>query len=266
MPLINDILGNRLYLRSSLIHLLDMKAKCIFLLLIFVLIGHTSKSQVLISLLLGDKLNTGKIEFGLEGGFNYSNFHNLEESKSRPNFNLGFYFLLKVSDQSYLNTGVLVKATQGARGLDTYPIGDALADSLFVDGSLDRRINYFQVPINYHFRTNFGLFLEGGLQVALRNGGQDYFLEDVLEKEDAALRVSTKSNYTTLDAGLLGGLGYKLKDREGGIPGMSFGTKYYYGLVDVSRDANEELFNDSFYFYVRIPIGAGKAQDNNSAE
>ena len=35
-----------------------------------------ASGQVLISLLLGDKLNTGKIEFGLEGGFNWSNFHN----------------------------------------------------------------------------------------------------------------------------------------------------------------------------------------------
>lgn len=31
----------------------------------------TSRGQVLISLLLGDELNSGKIEFGLDGGVNF---------------------------------------------------------------------------------------------------------------------------------------------------------------------------------------------------
>ena len=36
------------------------------------------QSQVLISLLLGEKLNTGAIEFGLEGGINWTQISGLE--------------------------------------------------------------------------------------------------------------------------------------------------------------------------------------------
>jgi hypothetical protein len=39
-----------------------------FLIIGLLLFANAAKSQVLISILLGDKLNTGKIEFGLEGG------------------------------------------------------------------------------------------------------------------------------------------------------------------------------------------------------
>ena len=243
-----------------------MKVKLPILILVFLLIGHVSKSQVLISLLLGDKLNTGKIEFGLEGGFNYSSFHNLDVGNRSSDLNLGFYFLLKMGENTYLNTGVLVKQSQGAKDLDTYVIGDPQIDDLFVDGTMLRRINYFQTPINFHYRTPIRVYFEGGVQVSLRHSARDFFFETTLEEDDTQFKIDTKANYTTIDAGLLGGLGYKLKDREGGIPGMSIGAKYYYGLVDVLKNDTEELFNDSFYVYVRIPIGAGKAAKKANAE
>jgi hypothetical protein len=45
--------------------------------LVLVLAGYSSRAQVIISLLLGDKLNTGKIEFGLDGGVNYPSIRGL---------------------------------------------------------------------------------------------------------------------------------------------------------------------------------------------
>ena len=41
-----------------------------------------ARTQVLISILLGDKLNSGKIEFGLEGGANWSTIKNLDGAKN----------------------------------------------------------------------------------------------------------------------------------------------------------------------------------------
>lgn len=236
------------------------------LIFLFLISGSTVKSQVLISLLLGDNLNSGKIEFGLEGGFNYSSFHNLDEGKRSSDLNLGFYFLIKMGESTYLNTGVLVKQSQGAQGLTTYAIGDPQIDNLFANGTMTRGINYFQVPVNFHYRTPIGIYFEGGIQSALRNAAKDIFYESILEEDDASFTIDTRDNYTRLDFGLLGGLGYKLKDNSAGVPGLSFGSKYYYGLVDVSKDSIEELYNDSFYVYVRIPMGAGKAAEKANSE
>ena len=55
----------------------------------FIFCIYTGHTQVLISILLGDKLNTGKIEFGLDGGANWSTIKNLDGAKSLTSFNLG---------------------------------------------------------------------------------------------------------------------------------------------------------------------------------
>ena len=58
--------------------------------------GYFAHSQVLISLLFGDKLNSDGLEFGLEGGMNFSNISNLEGDKALSSFNLGFYFDIRL--------------------------------------------------------------------------------------------------------------------------------------------------------------------------
>ena len=63
----------------------------------FLLTVYTANSQVLISLLFGDALNSPNVEFGLDGGVNYANISNLETSKFLPIFNLGFYFDIRIN-------------------------------------------------------------------------------------------------------------------------------------------------------------------------
>ena len=76
--------------------------KKILVLLILTLNLATAKSQVIISLLLGDKLNTGKIEFGLEGGYNNSTLSGLPGANGMGGFNLGFYFDIKTKNPSWM--------------------------------------------------------------------------------------------------------------------------------------------------------------------
>ncbi len=49
--------------------------------------SNLAKSQILISILLGDKLNTGAIEFGLTGGFNRNNLIGLKDAGGQNNGN-----------------------------------------------------------------------------------------------------------------------------------------------------------------------------------
>ena len=97
---------------------------------VLMLIIHTAKTQILISLLLGDKLNSDKIEFGLDGGWNWSTIKNLENTKSLGTFNLGFYFDFKLKNPSWMiNTGVIVKSSMGADDLPVYATGNTNIDS-----------------------------------------------------------------------------------------------------------------------------------------
>ena len=229
----------------------------ILFIITFILIGYNANSQVLISILLGDKLNTGDIEFGLEGGYSLSSLSGVDPSKASSDFSLGFYFDFKMKNPSwFLSTGVRVKTTMGADGLDVYDLGDQDLNDAFAEGSVDRVLGYFQVPFSmkYVFKNNF--FAQAGVQLGARNASKDIFLNTINDKDDLEYTLNVKKAYHPLDAGLLGGIGYRVIKGNG----MNISAQYYYGLVDVRvSDTSPDQRNRALYINVGIPIGKGKA-------
>ena len=145
-----------------------MIRKSLLLVLFVFLLGYAN-GQVIISLLLGDNLNTGKIEFGLDGGVNLSSQTGTTGGKSLTNFNLGFYFDIKLKDTTswMIHTGVIVKSRMGIANLPVYSLADSNLDNSFAGGEVDRKLDYFNVPvmIKYRFKNNF--FVETGPQFGL---------------------------------------------------------------------------------------------------
>lgn len=229
---------------------------------IILLIPATGKSQVLITLLFGDALNTEKIEFGLLGGMNRSYILDIENSKAMNNFNLGFYFHIHMKKSSYLSTGVLVKSLVGAKGMEPYSVGDVDFDSVFQNSTLKKKINTFYVPILFHQRFNNRMYIEAGPQLGLIFKPSDVFSVSEFGGDLTYTR-KTKDEYTHLDAGLYGAVGYKFKQQTKSI---SAGIGYYYGLVDVSKNPDQVIKNSSIYFFVKIPIEPGKKAEKAKKE
>lgn len=216
-------------------------------------------SQVLISLLLGDKLNTGKIEFGLDGGLNLVGIDGVSPSSSKPNFNLGFYFDLKLKNPSWMvHTGVIVKSTMGARNIAAYPLNDALLDEVFKKGAVVRKLAYFNVPLTIKYKWRHGFYAEGGIMLGLLHKARDEFLTSVNSKDDLSYTIDIRDGYHPLDAGLIGGVGYRLMRRNG----MNLGIRYYYGFVDTTI-GDKGHFNRALYFSVGIPVGIGKGSSGS---
>jgi hypothetical protein len=228
-----------------------------FYTLLFMIFAYLGQSQVLISILLGDKLNSGKIEFGLEGGWSLANLEGVDPSKGHSNYNLGFYFDFAMKNPSwFVSTGVRVKSTMGAEGIAVYSLNDPNLDLVFATGSVTRKLNYFNVPVMMKYMFKNHLYAQAGIQLGLRYKGTDLFLNTVNDKEDLSYKVDVKNQYHPLDGGLCAGLGYRLV----GGNGMNIGVQYYYGLVDVRiSDAAADEFNRTLYVNVGIPIGKGKA-------
>jgi len=234
-------------------------------LLVLVLASYSSHAQVLISLLLGDKLNTGKIEFGLDGGVNYPSIRGLEGGEARSTFNIGFYFDIKLKDSAWMvHTGVLVKSTMGESNLPVYTLGDAELDNVFADGQVKTNINYFNVPVMMKYKINRRIYAEAGIMPSLRAKAYDIFTAE--NNGDLEYKLETGDKFHRLDFGLIGGVGYRLM----GGNGMNLGVRYYLGLVDITiDDTTPDQYNSSLYLSVGIPIGAGKAKakaTNKSAE
>ena len=229
----------------------------IIFLSIMMAVPATLNAQVLITLLFGDALNSEKIEFGLIGGMNRSYIIDIDDSKGLNNFNLGFYFHILMKKSSYLSTGVLVKSNVGATGMATYSIGDEDFDAVFKDGKLTKKISCFYVPILFHQRFNNRWYIEAGPQLGLIHKPKDIF--DVSEfGGDISYKRVVRDEYKYIDAGLLGGVGFKFKKKPKSV---SAGINYYYGLVNVSKTPDLKIRNSSIYFYVKIPIGAGKSKE-----
>lgn len=216
-----------------------------------------ANSQVLISLLLGDKLNTEKLKFGLDGGVNFSTISNIDPSKYRPNFNLGFYFdfLLKKDMKWYVHTGVLVKSSMGARGIDPYILNDASLDTLFQNGKIDRKLSYFNVPILVRYKFKNELFIEAGAKLGLLYKAYDIFYNDINEKVDLTYKYDVRDQYNRIDAGVEAGIGYNVIKGTG----YNFGLRYYYGLNGLLKDnSGDPQRNSSIYLFASLPVGAGE--------
>ncbi len=229
----------------------------IFALLFFSLNMHT---QVLITLLLGDKLNTGKIEFGLEGGYNWSTISGLEADKYLSTFNLGFYFDIHLKNQWFLNTGTLVKVKLGVDQLSTNDL-NFLGTEVYYDdngvpfqGEYSQQISYFLVPALAKYKFKNHIYIEAGPQFGLMyNAWVEY--NSNIDGKDGRIKEYNENNINRLDAGLMAGFGYQLLKGKG----MQLGIKYYYGLVDVYKDKSGTK-NSSLFLKVNIPIGAKKKE------
>lgn len=228
------------------------------MMIIVLLCAAEAKGQILISLLLGDKLNNGKIEFGLDGGVNYPDMRGVDEGEMKATFNLGFYFDIKTKNPNWLvHTGVLVKSSLGTYGLPVYSLNNPDLDNAFVNGQVQRKINYFNVPIGMKYKFNPRFFALGALVPSLRAKATDIFTTSI-SNDDLEYKRDISNEIHRLDFGVMGGVGYRLM----GGNGMNLTLRYYYGLVDVMiKDTTPDQYNTSLYLAVGIPIGAGKAKE-----
>lgn len=226
------------------------------LIILFLLLGQAVHGQVLISILFGDMLNTGKVEFGLDGGMHLASLRGIDQAHNLLSWNLGFYFDIKLPDSSWMvHTGVIVKSTLGAENLAVYSLNDESLDAAFSGGSVATKLQYFNVPIMIKYKIKKQFFVEGGPMLGLLHKASDTFTNKVKESDDLTYQLKTKDAYHPLDAGLMVGAGYRLM----GGNGMNLGIRYYYGLVDIKiNDSTPNQYNRALYFTLGIPIGAGK--------
>ena len=228
-------------------------------LLLLLLIGINAQSQVLISLLFGDKLNSDGLEFGLEGGVNFSNLSNLNSDKSLSEFNLGFYFDIRLKNQWNIYTGVLVKSRLGDNKLSQSDLDFLEITPEPESGIYSQKINYFIVPalLKYNFKNR--IYAEGGPQFGLMRKAWVEF-NSKTDNEDIKIKQFNTDKINRIDAGLSLGTGYKLNPDSG----MTIGIRYYMGLANVYKGVSGSN-NNSLFLKANIPIGARKAKEKAKA-
>jgi hypothetical protein len=224
--------------------------------LLLVCLAKTAAAQVLIAILFGDKLNSGKVEFGLIVSPCLTNITHIGAGY-RTGLDLGLYFNIKLSEDLFFSPELTAKSAFGAGHIAPYPTGNDSLDNLLSGGSVTKKAQGFSMPLKMRYRIVQRLFAEAGLQADLLFKKSTDEFHATLDGNDLDYTKKIKDEFTRFDLGVTGGLIYKIrKDR-----GMGIGVRYLYGLTDVYKARAGTQVNSLWFLNVTIPIGASKANE-----
>ena len=147
--------------------------------LLFILLAglsfSTARSQVLIALVFGDKLNTPNIEFGLNVGGNFSTLTNYPDAKYTTGINLGLYFNFKLSDHFYLHPELQFLNRMGTKGVDDrdLPGGPEWDDETLQTW---RELDYATLIFLPRYKLTNQLYFEAGLHAGLLLNADNFLM------------------------------------------------------------------------------------------
>ena len=225
--------------------------KKLFLAILLMGMAPLANSQILISLLLGDKLNSDGVEFGLEGGLNWSKIDGFESHSYRRALNLGFYFDIRLKKQWSLNTGILVKSKLGTAKLSAHDLEVLEAPTYDSIGNYAQVINYFILPVLIKYKFKNHMYVELGAQGGLMYSAWTEFIRKS-DNSDVRIRNFNEDKINRIDAGMTIGAGYRLLKGKG----FTIGAKYYQGFTNVYKGKSGSV-NSGFFLKVNFPIGVG---------
>lgn len=230
-----------------------MKIKAAIFITLILACSTIARSQVIISLLFGEKLNSEKLSFGLLVGNSWSRLSDYKTSSSLSTLNLGLYLNWKMSERFFLQFDAQAKYTLGARELPVYQLNDAGLDTMFATGHVERKINYLGLVTTAQYRVFNYFNVEVGPQITLRTKAKDIFYTD---RNDGTLKFEKNISdaATRFDIGAMTGISYQIKGN-----GIKIGVRYYFGFIDIfPQDAGSNT-NRSFLLSGYIPVGRKKA-------
>lgn len=229
--------------------------KIVLMISLTLTLGASVKSQVLIALVFGDKLNSPTTEFGLNVGLNYSTLTNINNVKYRTGFGIGTYFTWKFHDRWQLQPELFFRFSTGATKLPPYGFADTILTQLTSTSTITRHSHSVALPINIKYRVWKELRISFAPQILYLTANDDIFQKIVEKGGEILYKTENKSDMNRFDFGISAGISYKLKQGKG----VNLEVRYYAGFLDTdSKHLSDTNANRAFCFYVGIPIGSEK--------
>jgi hypothetical protein len=232
-----------------------MKKAALFVLMITCM-ATLAQSQVLIALLVGDKLNSDKFELGLNLAGNFQNFTGMEGTKNRFSIGFGIYGTMKLSEKLSIQPELLFKDPRGAANVSPDVFGNANLDPLLANATVSAKLAYVSIPILLKYHLSPQLSLGFGPQIGILSSAKKVYVAEVYSEEDLVYKDNVKSTLNDLDFALAFNLEYKLMKKRG----VHIGLRYYLGLTDIIKDnPGESVKNSVIQINLGIPLG-GKSK------
>ena len=240
---------------------MNKQLKWLVTLLLLIILATPAKSQVIMSILFGDKLNSKELSFGLHANYSWNTLSATDDQKALKSFNFGLFFTYHFNEHWHANLEMLAKYKRGASGLSAYDLQNDSLNNLFKTGSVERQISYVSLPMTIQYMFHPGIYVELGPQFSLRTKAKDIFSAARSEGE-LKLERDVEDNINRWDFGWIGGVGYRL----GKAKLVAVGLRYYGGFSDVVKNESAKQMNQQWGIYTNIPIGVKKAEARRKAK
>ena len=225
--------------------------KKILILTFCVLFVKLTFSQVLISLLFGEQLNKGPLEFGIDLSWNSSIITNIENPERLSRLGFGLYMTHNLNDKIGFDYALFFNSPKGSGGMQAEDLFWEV-NPILTNGKLERRLEYFELPVEFFYKLNSRFALAGGGYVAYLHGTKDRITTDINFGANRFER-SITGEMNRLDAGV----SFHLKYHFIGQPGVQLKMGYQRGLVDIYKSDELTAYNETIQFSVLIPIKMG---------
>jgi hypothetical protein len=225
--------------------------KKLFIILLFAGYTNAVHSQIIIALLFGEKLNSGKLEFGLVLSPAITNLTNTG-GEYRGALNLGMFFNVRPDKKFFLHAELTPKSSIGAKNINPYSLGNDSIDKFFKEGSVERIIKTMGVTLLGRYAISSKFFADAGFQPDLLYKERDIF-ESTYNDNELQYTQKLEDKFTRLNLQVAAGLFYKFKPDKGS---MGIGLRYLHGLIDIDKLLAGTQVNTCWQLNITIPIGA----------
>lgn len=219
------------------------------------MIPSRADGQVLIGLLLGDKVTSEKFHLGISVGANFSDLSGIDDTKIRSGFALSLIGEWRFAGQWYLQPelGAFYYAGANNMPMETFPPPPEVED-MVTGNEVTARLKYFTIPVVLKYGAM-------GNRLHLGAGGQVGFLTSSKLKYEGTsetgneieVEKNIKDITVSTDAGLVFHLEYRFKP---GPLSTSIVARYYLGLTDTWKDnPGDPVYNRIFSIFINLPIG-----------
>ncbi len=224
------------------------------LLAVLVLAGavQPARGQVLISLLLGDKVRSERFHLEFNVGANVADLTTIDDTKLKPGFMLGIGGEWNFAGDFFLQPELMPFFFTGAKNLPTGGLGiPPPLDTLVSDMSAERKQGYFAIPVLIKYGAlGRQLHIGAGPQIGFLTSGNDKFKGVITNQITVDEDIEEGLNST--DAGVVFNLSYKLQPSYG----TGINLRYYLGLTDTIKDnPGDAVYNRVLSIFVSLAIG-----------
>lgn len=222
---------------------------------------RAAHGQVLISLLLGDKVTSEKFHLGLDIGLNVSNLSGVDGTKARTGFFLGILGEWRFADKFYLQPELVPFYFIGAKNMPSdLLLPPPEVEPIVSEDDISQRLKYFAIPILLKYAVaNDRLHLGAGPQVAFLTSATTTYKGSSTVGNEITVNQNVKDSISSTDAGILFHVEWKV--RQGFGPSLM--ARYYLGLTDIIKDnTGDAVTNQVFSFLLAIPIGGDPSKKN----